>query len=67
MMTAATPYCIAPIFDQSSYIDLTAAANTEGSDKRKENRADVERDSPVRSPAVMVTPERDAPGIRHSA
>ena len=43
------------------------AAKTEGSDNKNENRAAVSRDMPAKSPAVIVTPERDEPGTSASA
>ena len=38
-----------------------------GVERRKENRADELRSSPLKSPADMVMPERDTPGTSATA
>jgi hypothetical protein len=52
----------------SHFVDSsrTPAPKTAGRDRRKENRAAVERLMPRNRAAVIVTPEREAPGMRAS-
>jgi len=50
-------------FDMISGSLIAAAPKIIGVDNKKENRADASLVNPVSNPVVMVTPERETPGI----
>ena len=60
MLSPSSPLRIEP--SSSSPLSTTA-----GIERRNEKRAAAVRSSPTNSPAVIVAPERDTPGISASA
>ena len=59
---ASMPRATSPVSAISSPFNRPAPAMT-GRDSNKENRAALTRSNPNQRAAVMVTPDRDAPGI----
>ncbi len=57
----------AAICSEKSYRLFSPAPAIMGADKRKEKRAAASLSSPSASPAVMVEPERDTPGMTAKA
>ena len=56
-----------PVLSPTLRASYSPDSTTAGIDSRNENRAAASRVSPRNSPAVIVVPDRDAPGISASA